>query len=222
MTKAEIILNVGEAHYWATSRNLVEMARDAAYGSARASSAKAGPTLPHDIAGLIWDSNQTPGEQISLFFELFDDLPSYGMLMYAKHHWPEWESEERAHWWREFTLRLRGDFHAPLTYSLWCDFFEDSASAAEAWRAVTNHAQVRQLLRVLPVSGPVPWSLKRLHLWRSLLFSELRSAAFDGLVGAAFDVYGQVNKQEARLLAWLLQRSTHDPRFSRLMEHLSS
>ncbi|GMV21565.1 MAG: hypothetical protein AMXMBFR57_15140 [Acidimicrobiia bacterium] len=222
MTKSKIVLSVGETQYWAASREFTKSARDPGYGSAQSQIADTGPTLPHDIEALIWDSDLSSDEKIALFFELFDDLPSYGMLMYAKHQWREWTDEERGVWWREFRARLLGEFPAPLTYSLWCDFFEDSACVTEGWRAVTSGADVGLLLRVLPVSGPVPWSLKRPYLWRSLLVPKLRSAAFDGLLGAAFDVFGQVNKQEARLLAWLLQRSIRDSRYSQLRQQLSS
>ena len=43
--------------------------------------------LPHEICDLIWEGPAPWRTKISLFFEIYDEMPAYGHLLYAKHYY---------------------------------------------------------------------------------------------------------------------------------------
>lgn len=79
--KATIISHVGPEQYAAASRSLIEIAKRKDYGTR---SCPQGPDLPHEITDQIWDSDLHVPGKIELFFQIFDDLPCYGMLIHAQ------------------------------------------------------------------------------------------------------------------------------------------
>ncbi len=138
-------------------------------------------------------------------FALYRQMPCYGHLMYGKHHYVEWGEAARASFWRE-CRELVGDeddrLADPVTYSLWCDYFEDVSTVRDAWREMTRTDCLtdRGVERVLDAAGPVPYELKAPlyeqlvpdHRWHLTIFSSL--------LHSAFDVYGSLEEQAARLL----------------------
>jgi hypothetical protein len=123
LDKAAIVQAVGAVSYAEASEHLRELAISSDYGS---KSAAQGSNLPHKVSDYLWDSELRTSEKIALFFDFYDDLPSYGLLMYAKDQYSGWSSEERTQWWTAYRARITAAIAAPLTYALWCDFFEDS------------------------------------------------------------------------------------------------
>lgn len=217
MNKATIIQTVGDERYKAASSEFRQLAASPDFGSRDAIQ---GPDLPHELSDYIWDAELPPADKIALFFEIYDDLPSYGMLMYAKHHYGEWSMSERAQWWRAFRERLQGPVAAALLYSLWCDFFEDEGTAGEAWQALTSDAEDWLMRELLPVSGPVPWSLKADCLSKCAETPAFHRAVLEALLGAAFDYFGKIDVRGALELLGRLQ-VREDPRFEQLVRHLS-
>src|SRR5688572_495003 len=100
-----------------------------------------------------------------LFFEIYDEMPSYALSMYCNHFYRDFSVEEKALWWAGVRERLgSGDaaLRNPLEYSLWCDYFENAESVEEAWQALASDENDEQILRcVIKASGPVPYDLKR-------------------------------------------------------------
>jgi hypothetical protein len=217
VNKATIIEAVGDKRYNAASSELRGLAASPGFGSRHAPQ---GSDLPHELSDYIWDAELSPTDKIALFFEIYDDLPSYGMLMYAKHHYAEWSLAERAQWWRAFRERLQGSAAAPLSYSLWCDFFEDESTAEDAWHTLTAAAEQSLLRELLMVSGPVPWAVKCELLFKCAEAPALHQSVFEALLGAAFDYFGKVDEARAIELLERLQ-VREDPRYEQLVKRLA-
>jgi hypothetical protein len=169
--------------------------------------------------GDAWD------DRVALMFELYRCMPSYGHLMYAKHHYLSWDRPVRDLFWDEYR-RLLGDeddrLADPVAYSLWCDFFEDSAAVEETWHAVsrTGDLNERALQRMLAVAGPVPYRLKA-PLYGLLVTNERwHLPLFRSLLASAFDVYGSVEEQAARLLLARLALPDTTPGLAELRQKL--
>ena len=202
MTKGELVEIVGRERY----RRECELARaDAVRQDYGRDSGEhlADLELPHELEHSIWDDGRDGWpERIALLFAVYDDMPAYGHLMYARDRYSEFAPEDRERWWSAVRARLAGSDAAlrqPLQYSLWCDFFEDPDTVEEAWGAVTRPDAAAALLRaVLPVSGPVPYELKSPVYERLLGDPAWHEAIFESLLGSAFDVYGDVDKEAAR------------------------
>jgi hypothetical protein len=218
MDRGSIIQVVGEDRYNAASAELRRLACSADFGLNRAPSA---PDLPHEASDYIWDAPLSADAKIVLFFTIYDDLPSYGMLMYAKHQYADWSATNRAEWWRQVRARLNGPAAAPLTYALWCDWFEDQNTVDDAWQALTADRNDALLRRVLPVSGAVPWEVKHPLLLYGADSLELRDVVIEALLGASFDVFGDVETAEALALLKRLSVSEDDPRYQQLVARLA-
>ncbi len=206
MNKQALIASVGAERYDAAARSLRADSARTDFGRGPAGSPS---DLPHEITDLIWAPDQSFHHRIELFFAVYDDMPAYGHLMYSVHHYPYFDASDRSFWWGHVRTRLVSPDPAirqPLLYCLWCDYFEDPDTVAEAWRAVTAlpHRSRDLLKAVLPVSGPVPYPIKR-SLYRELLRdAEFHEAIFRSIQRSVFDVYGNVDARHAlRLLSRL-------------------
>ena len=94
MTNADIIASVGQSRYDEASLIL------------RKQIAGPDPMVPHEVSPAVWESPLPQTEQIALFFELYDDPPSYAMSMYATHVYPDFDERSRESWWRQCLRRL--------------------------------------------------------------------------------------------------------------------
>ena len=143
MTKPDIIALVGQSRYDEASLIL------------RKQITGPDPKLPHEVSPAVWESPLAQIEQIALFFELYDDLPSYAMLMYATHVYPDFDERSREFWWRQ-CLRRVGDgayvVREPILYALWCDYFENPAFVEDVWKRVAAHEDPRVVEAILRVS----------------------------------------------------------------------
>jgi hypothetical protein len=160
--------------------------------------------IPHEIETYIWDGDLSPEARIDLLFEVYDDMPAYGHLMYAKHNYTRLPPAQRQEFWRFVRDRLAGDdlaLRQPLEYSLWCDFFEDQDTVHEAWNAlVTPDASSRLLESVLLHSGPVPYDLKRRLYDRLLPDPKWHPFIFRSLLHSRFDYFGDFDPKHAEKL----------------------
>lgn len=159
--------------------------------------------VPHEISDLWDDPQLTPDKRLTSVLDVYRLMPCYAVLMGVKGAFGELGPDERQALWATYAGLLDQDddrLAAPVAYSLWVDFFEDPATVRDAWPAMTEDAAGRRLGRVLAVSGPVPWELKR-DLYDALARDRRwHDALVRGLVGSTFDVYGQVDRAEAASL----------------------
>lgn len=161
------------------------------------------PMLPHDVSPAIWDAPLPGVEKVALFFEVYDDLPGYAMLMYATGEHPGLDAAARDAWWRACLARIGGGddvLREPILYSMWCDFFEDPVLVGEAWSRLTSPGDRRVTAAVLPASGPVPWALKAPVYEQAAAHPFFHAALFQGLLGSAVDVFGSIEVEPARRL----------------------
>jgi hypothetical protein len=197
MMKSDLIAHIGPERWLAACSLCTLDASRTDYGEGPS---KAESDVPHELADLIWQQESLLAS-IGLFFSIYDDMPSYGHVMYVSHHYDRFGQRERRSWWEGVRERIGHRVLAlanPLVYSLWCDYFEDAERVREAWSVVTSPP--RTLLmnqRVLAASGPVPYPLKRAAYVKALRNASLHPALLRGLRGSAFDVYGQIDTAHA-------------------------
>jgi hypothetical protein len=223
MTKAEVISKVGQREYQDAcvrarhDADRPDFGRDLGKGEITSD-------LPHQITDLIWGGDCTWREKIALFFEIYDDMPGYGHLMYVTHHYRDFSMTDRQAWWALVRERLAsGDLalDQPLAYSLWCDFFEDAGTVAEAWAEVASEAAPERVLRAaLRASGPVPYPLKRRVYDRLLPDPAWHGAIFESLLYSAFDYFGQIEPADACVLLTSLQLAADTEHLSMLREKI--
>jgi hypothetical protein len=161
--------------------------------------------LPHRIADLIWDGPDSWAEKIRLLFDVYDEMPGYGHLMYVTHHYEHFSASDRSLWWHKVAERLEAAVPAiasPIEYSLWCDFFENPDRVTEAWRHLTQGNPSEGTLRaVLRASGPVPYVMKT-RLYEQLITDpKWHEWILESLRASASDVYGDIDQRDAR--TWL-------------------
>lgn len=222
MTKDEIIAAVGDEAFKREATRLRADAARANYGRGGDVSSD----LPHELANRIWYSDVPASEKIRLFFEIYDEIPSYGLSMYSTHCYRDFSLAEKALWWAGVRKRLgSGDpaLRNPLEYSLWCDYFENSETVEEAWQALTSDASDEQMLRcVIKASGPVPYELKRALYEQLAERVEWRQAIFEALLYSAYDYFGQIDATHARHLLARLEIPVGTPGFIELESKLTS
>ncbi|MFN0007131.1 MAG: hypothetical protein ACKVXR_04420 [Planctomycetota bacterium] len=173
---------------------------------------------------MIWDTESPWVDRVTLFFSIYDVMPSYGHLIYAKMKYGEFDADARAQWWSEIRERLVGPdlaLRQPIAYSLWCNFFEDDRAVEESWAELTANDAPRALLRVvLANSGPVPFGLKQCLYDRLLPDPAWHASIFESLVRSAFDVYGQIEIAAARSLLDRLELPQDQPNLDLLRRKL--
>lgn len=222
MNRADVIRQIGEDRYAAASAAMREHALSPGYRSGEAAQLPEWiDMLPHEIADDIWEAALSSAEKIQLFFSLYDDLPGYGMLMYASHHYDEWSAEDRVAWWSGVRERIVLPHGAPLQTMLVCDFFVGVDSVEDSWNALTHDRALELLARVLPVSGPVPWALKGDLLSFAAGTPELQQPVFEALLGATFGCFGSLETEPARALLDRLTVDPNDPRLPHLVARLA-
>jgi hypothetical protein len=184
--------------------------------------------VPHELADLWYDESTSLSTKLALALRIYAEMPDYATLMYVKSHYEDLDDELRGRLWSAFRAALEsGDDRVAerVAYSLWVDFFEDSSTVAEAWRAVTRRDGIgweRRIGRVLDAAGPVPWPHKE------ALFEELVGDAswhphiLLALLGSAFDVYGQLDVRAARWWVGRLRLRDDAPGLAELRAKLGS
>ena len=133
---------------------------------------------------------------------LLDLLDQYAVAMYLKT--TPMPPEADVLFWDAYRRRLEAPESAePVTYSLWVDWFEDPVTVEGAFAEVMARPDdlaegaLRRNRRVLAVSGPVPWRVKRTAYEAAATVPELHLALFHGLLGSRYDVYGDLDPVEA-------------------------
>lgn len=146
-------------------------------------------------------------------FQVYRQMPCYGVLMYVG-----FEPHDAA-FWREITVLLDDPddrLAAPVQYWLWCGPFEKAEVSGALFEQLITNAPDLRVRRLLEVSGPVPWSAKAPLLQRLAGKALWDTSVLHALEWAAYDVYGQIDVQEATKLL----RKLPADRTVALREHL--
>jgi hypothetical protein len=160
--------------------------------------------VPHEMSAL-WQLDELPlAQRLDLALALYRAMPCYANVMYIKDAHGTLGPAERRTLWEAFRAALASEDDAlagPVAYALLVDFFEDHATAEEAWRETTRQdvaPSERRLSRVLAVAGPVPWPVKA-PLLESLVRSlEWHRGVLRALESSAFTVCGEIDVPAAR------------------------
>jgi hypothetical protein len=162
--------------------------------------------VPHEMSAL-WQLDELPlAQRLDLALALYRAMPCYANVMYLKDHHHTFGPAERRTLWEAFRAALASEDDAlagPVAYVLLVDFFEDHASAGEAWHETTRQdvaPSPRRLERVLGVAGPVPWAVKAPLLETLVRSLEWHRGVLRALESSAFEVCGEIDVPAARAL----------------------
>jgi len=208
MLKPTVVNSVGIDHYRDACASARRDAEREDYGRGEPGTDDSS-SVPHEVADALWGSEDPVEKKIEALFEIYDEMPAYGLVMYVSGEYSAWPPQARQQFWNGVRARLASPDRAlarPLAYSLWCDWFEHGDYTVEAWEAVTTVETPEPALReVLIASGPVPWHLKVRLFSRLVDDPSWHYFIFRSLLHSAFDVFGKYEAQEAR--AWLQRLS---------------
>ena len=164
---------------------------------------------PHRLVDEISTLHPPGAERVAALFEAFEDSPSYGILMYVSFEYLDAPVELRSAILERFRGYLEGEnerWAEEVLYALWCDFFEDRRTVEEVWnRLATPGAHPIVLQRLLPAAGPVPWRFKMPLLETLAQAPRWHGSIFECLLHSRFDVFGDLDPQEARRLLGRLE-----------------
>lgn len=182
--------------------------------------------VPHELEDLVWDEGPWT-ERLELAFELYREMPCYATLMYTRHHFPDWDDDAMKRFWDEYRSLLSHDddrLADPVSYSLWCNYFEDPDSVEAAWSALTSPGRLfeRGMQRVLEVSGPVPYELKAPVYDRLVKDRSWHPFIFRSLLASAFDVFGKIDAKAARKVLARLSLARTTPGLVELTQELEA
>lgn len=183
--------------------------------------------VPHDVEEMVWTGKRPAVAEAALAFTLYRRMPCYGNLICVP--FSDWSADEPARtlFWREYRDLVSDPddrLADPVTYSLWCDYYEDPATVHEAWTETALHPETSQrgLERILNRSGPVPFPLKA-SLYEQLI-NEPRwhPFIFLSLLHSRFDYFGQLDIEPARHLLARLQLPADTEGLAALTEGLAA
>jgi hypothetical protein len=173
---------------------------------------RGGEIWPDELADVPHELSEVVEGDLALGFALYRAMPCYANVMYlgfADHDTAFWEQLVRL--LDEPDDRLAN----PVLYWLWCGPFE-SAESAGTWTRLSAGADDRRLMRLLDVSGPVPWRVKAPVIERYV--GRRPDVALHALESAAYDVYGDLDTAAARRL---LDRLPSTPGTTDLRERIA-
>lgn len=205
---ADLKEHIGEENF--------EAARNWAWASAPDTGTRANWEMkPNQGSGALWQVMEwatqraatlgTDRDILHFYLDLYREFPSYSCLfdLSITRPYRELSLALRHEFWEFAREALSSESNAlgdPVAFAMWCDFFEDPELVDEAWHQLVTRsiASDRLLERVLIASGPVPFRLKK-PLYTLLIKRERwHYFIYRSLLHSAFDVYGKIERQEAR------------------------
>lgn len=222
MTIDDLKARVGRETYEMASRHLRS---DVDYEAKRGDDTQA-QDAAHDIGDLLlYDADISDVDRVRLMFEVYRDLPTYGLLMYGTDRLSELSQEAQDLFWDQFRELLAHPNDAladQVAYTLWCELFEDPSWVGEAWKVLTKEPASDLLLqRVLIHSGPVPYDLKRELYERLLPDEKWHYYIYRSLLHSAFDVYGKIHRKDAGQVLEQLELADDLEHLGKLQDKLS-
>jgi len=166
---------------------------------------------------------------VATYADIYRAMPLYDFIfdLFMKRPYEEMESDARMMFWAFSRDRVSSPDDAladPVAYSMWCDFFEDSARLKEAWQMlVTEESSPLMLRRILDACGPVPFRLKQPLYDRLITDESWHDSIFQSLLFSHTDVYGDFDREAAACIySKLTLRSVEKGDIDRLEAALSS
>ncbi len=186
---------------------------------------KAVAMVPHTIGDRLTDLEIPPEDRLAAGFDMYEELPSYTILMYIRFLRKRLDDEQPL--WERYRHCLSQEderLAVPIAYELWCGDFEAEEKVAEvAWNSVLAGEPDRRLIeRVLDASGPVPWRLKA-DLYNSLLPDRSwRRHIYRSIQRSEYDYFGKINPRAAHSLLRKLRIPRSTPGRDELIDRLTS
>lgn len=229
LSKDEIIAAIGPEQY----KEACEVARKEAPGTGtkRSRNELSQSSVPHGIGDLIWgrwfhepQTRHNDDEKIELIFQIYQDMPCYSLMQDIAMRYPGLSPEAKQVFWKHARALLSQEDEAladPITYSIWCNYFEHPDMIEEAWAGLTQDLSNTKLLqRMLSASGPVPFRLKE-ALYAQLIHDKAWHLwIYTSLLGSRFDFFGKINVPKARELLKQLDLPADTPSLPLLREML--
>ena len=223
LTKAALIARIGEQRYREESTLQREFAEQADYSHAIPPhfdelDDDSYLNIPQEIGDFIWDADAHTHTKLDVLFEIYDEMPAYGLLYVLALNYGTLSSEDRRAMWSRVRERLASNERAlvqPLQYALLVNFFENPQTVAEAWDALTDpHVAPAVLEAALLASAPAPFSLKEAVYNRLVNDPGWHPAIFQSLRSSVTEAVGQVEAKSAlRLLERLDLPSMADEKY---------
>lgn len=222
VNKATVIHTVGDEQY----RAACETAQKEAPGTG--TKIGAADTLDYDclfqIDDCIWESGLTDTQKVDLTFQVYKDIPCYHFMTTICMQFDHFSTEAKKCFWDHVRALLSQENAAladPVSYSMWCDFFEDHGYTQEAWTELTRpEANDIQLQHVLISSGPIPFSMKEPLYARMVEDKKWHYFIYRSLLHSEFDVLGDINRDKARTLLDQLDLPENTEHLSKLRKAL--
>ena len=98
VTKSDVIRKVGEQTYLDACASARRDAARSDYGRGMGWGEPLAD-IPHQVTDLIWDGDWPWRVKLRLFFDIYDDMPAYGHLMYVPHHYSHFSQADNQEWW---------------------------------------------------------------------------------------------------------------------------
>jgi len=159
---------------------------------------------PYTIQDLIWysDNGLADVEKIRLLFDVYRDMPCYALLMALGYdHLSPAAADVFWHEVRQILCQDDEALAGPLSYMLWCDFFEAPDLCEVAWQRLLNGQEKTLLVRrLLAWSGPVPYTWKDQIYRQKVNDRGWHSSIYESIHGSYYAVYGDIDKEKARVI----------------------
>lgn len=173
-----------------------------------------------------WRSRSTE-QRIDAMLSIIDAFPHYtssSHLFQIFSHDGDLTDEAKEKLW-DGIIRYLSDKNTnvrePIEYVLWVDFFEDQSTCQEAWTELTARACEPVVLdRLLIIGGPVPYALKR-PIYESYSKVPSKHAVLaQSLAHSINDVFGKIDKADARRYLDILKLPNQDEYYNYLLERM--
>ena len=224
-SKSTIIRQMGLEMYMQACAHARKAAKSPNYGK-EPNASPFDSNIAHQISDFVLESELSAPERVDLILQFYEEMPCYAYLMYIKILFSDLSKEEKTSFWQWVRIQIASEdnaIKAPLFYSLWCDFFEDTQTVQEAWKElITPLPSDKTLQMILGVSGPVPFDLKNQLFERLIDKSTWHPFIFQSLLYSQFDYYGKIDKQKALEILQRLKLPRNTKHLNKLAKELKS
>lgn len=180
---------------------------------------------------LLGEHSQPNAERLVLWMALYAAAPSSAVLFEVELILHRLDQDAATVVWtayRDALDHVDECIAAPACYSLWAGWLESereyhgTTESAYAWNRMLADAEPGSLRfnRLMSISGPVRWEVKAPALDRAADDPRGREALLQALLGAAFDVLGQLDVDHARRLLARTPVLARDEHIAALRERL--
>jgi hypothetical protein len=153
------------------------------------------------LFNFVWQKKAlTKLERLNLIFEFFEDSPFWLLISAVQDTYIELDYTERDHifaWFERLILR-GGIYLERLELALGAGLLDESTTSAELWNFLIRDDTSPQILEfVLPISGAVPYTLKK-ELYSRLIRDKTWHPYILQSIVSSLVWYGGLNKEDAK------------------------